>query len=126
FLRYLTGAVGVDIDRQRSRHADRVSELQSAAAGKTGSDDVLGDIARGVCRRTIDLRRVFTGKCAAAMRRRAAIGVDDNLAAGEAGVAVRAADIEFSGRIDVPDGLAVNPVLRQRLPHIGLDAIANL
>src|ERR1700729_1529306 len=44
-LGYLTGAMGIDIDRQRSRHADGVSELQRAAIGKAGSDDVLGEIA---------------------------------------------------------------------------------
>ena len=60
------------------------------------------------------------------MRRRAAIGVDDDLAAGQAGVAVGTADEEFAGRIDVPDGLAVDPAFRQRLAHIGLDALANL
>ena len=32
------------------------------------------------------------------MRRRAAVGVDDDLAAGDAGVAVRAADDEAAGR----------------------------
>jgi hypothetical protein len=35
------------------------------------------------------------------VRRRAAVGVDDDLAAGEAGVAVRAADDEAAGRVDV-------------------------
>ena len=36
------------------------------------------------------------------MRGRAAIGVDDDLAAGQAGVAVGAADDELAGRVDVP------------------------
>jgi hypothetical protein len=36
---------------------------------------------------------------------RAAIGVDDDLAAGQAGVAIGAADDELAGRVDVPDGL---------------------
>ncbi len=60
------------------------------------------------------------------MRGRAAIGIDDDLAAGETGVAVGAADIELAGWIDVPDGLAVDPLLRQRLAHIGLDDLAHL
>src|SRR3981081_3161962 len=60
------------------------------------------------------------------MRGCATIGVDDDLAPGEAGIAVGTADIEFSGRIDVPDGLAVDPVFGQRLAHIRLDTLANL
>ncbi len=62
-------------------------------------DDVLRDVARGVRRRAIDLRRILAGERAAAVRRGAAVGVDDDLAAGEAGVAVRAADLEAAGRI---------------------------
>src|SRR5262249_57934330 len=49
-----------------------------------------------------------------------------DLAPGQPGVAVGTADIEFSGRVDVPDGLAVDPFLRQRLADIGLDALAHL
>ena len=40
------------------------------------------------------------------MRGRAAIGVDDDLAAGKTRVAIGTADIEFAGRVDVPGGLA--------------------
>src|SRR4051794_13883652 len=45
-LRHLAGAVGVDVDRQRTRHTDGVGELERAAVGETGGDDVLGDITR--------------------------------------------------------------------------------
>ena len=69
-------------------------------------DDVLRHVARGVGGRAVDLRRILAGKRAAAVRGRAAVGVDDDLAAGEAGVAVRAADLEAAGRIDeVPRAL---------------------
>src|SRR3954470_12496064 len=47
-LRHLTGAVGVDVDRQRTRHADGVGELKRAAVSKTGRDDVLGNVARSI------------------------------------------------------------------------------
>ena len=102
-LAHLAGAVQIDIDRQRLGDADGVGELQRAAVGETGGDDVLGEIAGGVGGRAVDLGRVLAGEGAAAMRSRAAIGVDDDLAAGEAGVAVGAADEELAGRIDVPD-----------------------
>src|SRR6266436_883357 len=125
-LGHVSGAVGIDIDRQRPRHADGVGELQGAAIGKTGRHDVLGEIARGIGRRTVHLGRVLAGKRTAAMRGRAAIGIDDDLAAGQSCIAVGTADVEFAGGIDVPDRLAVDPALGQRLAHIGLDAFADL
>src|SRR3954470_7373771 len=88
----LSGAVGVDVDRQRPRHADGVGELQGAAIGQTGGNDVLGDVARGIRDRAVDLGRILAGEGAAAMRGRATIGVDDDLAAGQAGIAVGTAD----------------------------------
>ena len=117
----LAGAVQVDIDRQRLGDADGVGELDRAAVGEAGRDDVLGEIARGIGGRAVDLGRILAGEGAAAMRRRAAIGVDDDLAAGEAAVAVRAADDELAGRVDVPDRLVGDPALRQRLADVGLD-----
>src|SRR4051794_10920205 len=53
------GAVGVDIQRQRLADADRIGELDGAALGETGGNDVLGKIARGVSGRAVDLGRVF-------------------------------------------------------------------
>src|SRR5581483_6564095 len=44
---------------------------------------------------------------AAAVWRGAAVGVDDDLAAGHAGIAVRPADDEAPGRVDVNLGLGV-------------------
>ncbi len=99
------GAVGVDIERQRLRHADRIGELDRAALGEARGDDVLGEIARDVRGRAVDLGRVLAAERAAAVRGRAAIGVDDDLAAGQAGVAVGAADLEAAGRVDVIVGL---------------------
>jgi hypothetical protein len=88
------GAVRVDIERQRLRHADRIGQLDRAALGEARRDDVLREIAGDVGRRTIDLGRILARKRAAAVRGSAAIGVDDDLAAGEARVAVRPADLE--------------------------------
>src|SRR5205085_10910801 len=51
----------------------------------------------------VDLRRVLAGEGAAAVTGRAAVGVDDDLAAGEAGVAHRAAEDELSGRVDIDE-----------------------
>ena len=82
------------------RDADRVGDLDLAAVGEAGGDDVLGDVARGVGGRAVDLRRVLAAERAAAVAGHAAVGVDDDLAAGQAGVADRAADDEAAGRVD--------------------------
>ncbi|GJD75898.1 hypothetical protein CFIICLFH_4144 [Methylobacterium goesingense] len=52
---------------------------------------------------------------------RAAVGVDDDLAAGEAGIAVGTADDELARGVHVPDGFLGNPVLRQGGEDVGLD-----
>ncbi len=60
--------------------------------------------------RAIDLCRIFTRKCAAAVTAHAAVGIDDDLAAGEAGVPVGSADDETASGIDVVFGFAVHHV----------------
>jgi hypothetical protein len=81
------------VERDRLGHADRVGDLDRAAVRKAGGDDVLGQIATGVGRRTVDLGRVLAAEGAAAVRGSAAVGVDDDLAAGDAGVAVGSVDL---------------------------------
>src|SRR6185503_13519649 len=99
FLFDIAGAVGVDQNRHRIGDADGIGDLDGALGGDTGGDHVLGEIARGIGGRAVDLGRVLAGKRAAAVRGVAAIGVDDDLAAGEAAIAVRAADHEIAGRV---------------------------
>src|SRR5262249_31862767 len=106
------GAMQVHVERDRLRHADRIGNLQRAFIGKPGSYDFLGEVARGVSGRALDLSRVLAGEGAAAGGRRAAVSIDDDLAAGDAAVAVRTADHETSGRIDVEFGVTVHPALR--------------
>ncbi len=96
----LLGAEGLDHDRDRVRDADGVGDLHLGALGEAGGDDVLGDLAGGVGGGAVDLRRVLAGEGAAAVAGHAAVGVDDDLAAGEAGVADGAADDEAAGRVD--------------------------
>ena len=88
------GAEGLDEDADRGGLADGVGDLRLAAAGEARGDDVLGDPAHGVGRGAVDLRRVLAGEGAAAVAGHAAVGVDDDLATGQAGVAHRAADDE--------------------------------
>jgi hypothetical protein len=58
--------------------------------------------------------------------RGAAVGVDDDLASRQAGVAVRPADLENAGRIDVPDGVLVGEPLWQDFEDIGFDDVGDL
>ena len=116
----------VDVDRQRLRHADRVGELDRAAVGETGRHHVLGEIAGGIGGRAIDLGGVLAGERAAAVRGRAAVGVDDDLAPREPGVAIGTADVELAGRVDVPARILGDPARRQRLAHVRLDQLAHL
>ena len=96
-----------------SRHADGVAHLDQALAREAGGDDVLRHIARGVGRRAVHLGRVLAGEGAAAVRACAAVGVDDDLAPGQAAVALRAADHEAAGRVDQVLDVSFSQFLRQ-------------
>ena len=67
---------------------------------ETGGDDILRHIARGIRSAAVHLRRVLAGEGAAAVGRAAAVGIDDDLAAGETAVTLRAADDEAAGGVD--------------------------
>ena len=114
----MRGAEGLDEQADRLGLADRVGDLDLAARGEAGGDDVLGDPAHRVRGRAVDLGRVLAGEGAAAVAGHAAVGVDDDLAAGEAGVAHRAADLEAAGRVDqqpVALGVQLDAVVDERL-----------
>ncbi|MNX91268.1 hypothetical protein D3C86_1233410 [compost metagenome] len=122
----LAGAMQIDIDRQGLGDADRVGNLDRAALGKAGSHDVLGKIAGGIGGGTVNLGRVLAGECATAMGGSAAIGVDDDLAAGEARITIGTADDELTGRIDIPLAIVGDLQVAQSFADIGLDNGANL
>src|SRR5699024_4699646 len=64
--------------------------------------------ARRIRSRAVDLAGVFAAERAAAMARVAAVGIDDDLAAGQAGVALGAAHDETAGGVDVVFGALVH------------------
>ena len=109
----VAGAEGIDVDADRFGDADGVGELEFAAIGEAGRNDVLGHVAGHVGCAAVDLGWVFAAEGAAAVTAHAAVGVDDNLAPGEAAVAVRSADHEASGRVDVVLDLALDEVRRE-------------
>ena len=109
--RELLGTEAVDLDRDRVRDADRVGDLELAAVGQARGDDVLGHVARRVGGRAVDLRRVLAGEGTAAVAGSAAVGVDDDLPPGEAGVPHRPADHELAGRVDEDEVALLEAVL---------------
>src|SRR5512133_1102278 len=96
----LVGPEGLDHDRHRMRDADGVGDLDLGAGGQPRGHDVLGHVTRGVRGRAVDLRGILSAERAAAVTGHAAVGVDDDLAPGQPGVAHRPADDEAPGRVD--------------------------
>ena len=120
------GAEGIHHDGNRLGYADGVGQLHFGARGQTGRDDVLGDIAGHVAGGAVYFRGVLAGEGAAAVTAHAAVGIDDDLAAGKAGVAMRSADDETAGGIDVELGMGIDHAGRNDrvddvFPDVGFD-----
>ena len=103
----------VDADGDGVGIADGVGELDFAALGQAGGDDVFRDITAHVRGAAIDLARILAAERAAAVAAHAAVGIDDNLAAGQATVALRSTDDEAAGRVDENLRVAGQHFLRQ-------------
>lgn len=88
----LSAAIGVHVDGQGLGHADGIRHLHQAALGQAARHNGLGSLAGDVGAGAVHLGGVLAGEGAATVGAPAAIGVDDDLAAGEASVTVGAAD----------------------------------
>ena len=95
------GAEAVDVDAHRVGDADRVRDLDLAAVGEAGGDDVLRDVAGGVPRRAVDLRRILPREGAAAVRRAPPYVSTTILRPVSPVSPIRAADHELAGRVHV-------------------------
>ena len=116
----LLGTEGLDQHRHRAGHADGVGHLDLAAAGGPGGHHVLGHPAGRVGGGAVDLGRVLAREGAATVAGHAAVGVDDDLAAGETGVGVGAAQLEHAGRIGQhPQVRRVELGRQQRVDDVG-------
>ena len=111
----MAASVGIHIDADGFCHTDGVGHLHEHLVGNAGCHHVLGDVACGVCGTAIDLAGVFTGEGTASVRSLAAVGIDDDFASGQAGVAVRTSDNEFARRIDV-----VGDAVVEEAQHFGV------
>ena len=87
-------AEGLNEDTHRMRLTNGVSDLNFTATSQACSNNILGYPTHRVGRRAVNLGRILTREGATAMTCHAAVGVDDDLAAGQTGVTHRAANFK--------------------------------
>src|SRR5579883_3347686 len=127
FIGDLAGAEGIDKEGERAGHADRVGDLDLDAFGQAGGDHVLRDVAHSVSSGAVYFGRIFAAESAAAVTGHAAVGIDDNLAPGQASIAHGAASHETPGGVDEEFGLAIEQVFgNNRLNDVLNDIVADL
>ena len=97
------GAVRVDVDGERLGDTNGVRELDEGASRKAGSDQGLGDPAPDVRGRAIDLGEILAGEGTATVGAPTAIGVDNDLAASETGVALGATNDPEARGLDLSE-----------------------
>ena len=98
-------AVGVHVYGDGLCHTDGVAQLYEHFVGHSGCHHVLCNVACGVGCRAVHLRGVFAGESSAAVGAFSAVGVNDDFAAGQSGVAVGATDDKLAGGVyEILDG----------------------
>jgi len=119
------GAVAVNTQGNGLGNADGVGQLHLHLLGEACCYQVLGHVAGHVSGGAVHLGGVLAGEGTAAVGEITAVGVHNDLSAGQAGVAVGAADDEIAGGIDmdVGDIVDVKAVIAQ---HGGDDAFPDV
>jgi len=113
------GTKSFHIHAQRVCLADCVGNLDFAAGGQPGSHHILGYPARGIRAGAVHFGRVFAAEAAAAVPAHAAVGIHDNLAAGQPGIAQRSANHEAPGGVSVDFNIFINKFRREnRFNHM--------
>jgi len=97
----LRGAVGVDVDGEGLSNTNGVGELDQSTAGKTGSDEGLGDPAADVGGRAIDLGEILARESTTTVSAPSTVGVDDDLATSQTGITLRATDDKEARGLDL-------------------------
>src|SRR3989344_1877411 len=115
-VRHHARAFRVHRDVHGLGHTNGVRHLDLALARQACGHDVLGHIAGSVGCRAVHLRWVLAAEGAAAVGAGTAVGVHDDLAAGQATVTLRAADDKTARGVDQVAG-----VLQPFLGQHGLD-----
>src|SRR3990172_549433 len=123
----LPGPESFYIDGQRPGDPDSVRHLDLAAIGQPGGDDVFGHPASGIGPRAVDFGRILAAEASPTVAAHPAVGVDDDLATRQTGIAKRATDDETPGRVDKDPELAVDKLIRDgRADDVFSNAIAYL
>ena len=136
----MAGAVGVHIDAHGLGNANGIGHLHEHLVGYAGSHRILCHVACGIGSAAVHLAGILAAEGATAVCSTAAIGVDDNLAAGQASVAMRTANHKLAGGVHVQLVLIVKPVeealyvlgqtayhaWQQDVGHVLLDALHHL
>lgn len=122
----LLGAVGLNEEGEGLGNADGVRKLDAGTLAESGLDDGLGHPTAGVGGRAIDLGGVLSGEGSATVGTPTAVGVNDDLTAGEAGISLRSTDDELATGVDVEvaGGLVVDG--EGGLAGLELDALEGL
>src|SRR6185503_3458016 len=112
------GAERIDQNGDRLSYANHICELNFTTVGQLRRDDILGNVARHISSAAVDLGRILSRECAAAMAPHTAVSIDDDFSPREPAIALRSADDEASGRIDMEDRVLIQIVGRNyRLNH---------
>lgn len=104
-------AVGLDEDGEGLGNTDGVRQLDKSTASQLGVNEGLGDPARNVGGRTVDLGVVLAGESTTTVGTPATVGVDDDLTASETGITLRTTNDEAAGRLKVVDGAVIQQVV---------------
>ena len=117
-LRFRNGPGAKAVDHHRYRIRERQSRKRAGPRSAVRPSRLPPWGSRGQCSGpcskagTVDLRRILARERATAVTTHSTVGVNNDLTAREPGVAVRSADDETAGRIDVILGLGIHHVLR--------------
>ncbi len=103
-------SIRLDEDGQRLRNTNGVRKLDQRPSGQFGRHERLGDPPGEIGRRAINLRKVLAGKGATAVRAPAAVRVDDDLTAGQTGVALGAANDKQSRWLDLVSSIEMSHI----------------
>lgn len=120
------GGKGIDIERNRRGHADRIRHLDFSLFRQPRSDDIFCDISCGICGGAVNLRRIFAGESPAPMFGRAAISIDNDLPSCETAVSDRPADDKPAGWIDENTGILSQEILQNGNNDILADILMEL
>ena len=106
--------VGLDEEGEWLGYTNGVGELDKAAAGEFAVDERFRDPASEVGGAAVDFAVILAAESTTAVRSPAAVGVDDDFAAGQTCVALRTADDEEAGGLDLDEYMLAWAVTRGR------------